>query len=154
MRPWPRLLLLALAAPLLLVNAAPAAAVVFEKEVPFVLGEWVDVSLTDGDVTIYRLKIDREGSMLDKAMRPGRSADFAQHVDLKIEYTNAAKKDWKAKVRAVWADADGLTIDGFDGSENLDHEESHEIGKSSLSTIKYGLDRAKTLKLRVELQPD
>lgn len=139
----------------LVLVAAPAAfAGEVEKRVPFVLGEWIDLGASDGPVTLHRIRIERQtGITKSKLMRPGNS-QYLTDVQVQLEFTNEATRDWEARVDLEWLDADGQAIDGYDDGENLDSESRHDLQTVTLSTLRYGLARAKTLTLRIEFHPE
>lgn len=145
---------LALAASVL--AALPAHAAVVQKEVPFVLDEWITLEVTDGPVTLHRVKLASDAGPMSRPglARPGESHSFLRPVQVVLEYTNAGKDDWEAQLRLVWVDAAGVEMDGFITKENLDHEEAKEKAKSSLATLRYAIDHAKTLNLRIEFRPE
>lgn len=154
MRPatMPRLVsLLALVA--LIVPAAWAGEV--EKKVNFALGEWVDLNSTDGPVTIHRVRLERQSGLTkSKLFRPGGGAVYTSDVQVQLEFTNDATHDWDAAVEVEWLDKDGESIDGYRGTESLDSESRRDLQTITLSTLKYGLDRAKKLRVRIEFHPE
>lgn len=146
--------ILALAATAVL-SASPARAGEVEKKVAFALGEWVALDSTDGPVTIHRIRIERQGGLTkSRLFRPGGGASYAADVQVQIEFTNDATRDWEAAVEVEWLDKDGVPIDGYRGEENLDSESRRDLQTITLSTLKYGLDRAKKLRVRLEFHPE
>jgi hypothetical protein len=73
---------------------------------------------------------------------------------VQIEFTNDATHDWEAAFEIEWLDKDGVAIDGYRGEENLDSESRRDLQTITLSTLKYGLDRAKKLRVRLEFHPE
>jgi len=139
---------------LALVGAGAAAAGEVEKRVPFELDRWVDLQSTDGPVTLHRLRVARQAAgAKSKLVRPGNSQYLAD-VQIQLEFTNDATRDWEARLEVEWLDADGAVIDGYGDSENLDSESRHDEQTVTLSTLRYGLERARTLKIRIRFQPD
>lgn len=125
-----------------------------EKTVTLKVGEWVDLAATDGPVTLHRIRLVREGGLTKSTfMRPGNSQYLAD-VQIQLEYTNDSTNDWEAKFDVEWLDADGQAIDGYRGQEGLDSEQRHDEQTVTLSTLKYGLDKAKKLKIRIDFNPD
>ncbi|MEO8198281.1 MAG: hypothetical protein ABI689_16300 [Thermoanaerobaculia bacterium] len=125
-----------------------------EKTVAFKLGEWIDLASTDGPVTLHRVRLVREGGLTKSTfMRPGNSQYLAD-VQIQLEFTNDSTKDWEAKFDVEWLDAAGDTIDGYRGTEGLDSEKRHDEQTVTLSTLKYGLDKARKLKIRIDTNPD
>ena len=143
---------LSFAAALLLTAAAHAGTA--DKTVAFKLGEWIDLASTDGPVTLHRIRIVREGGFTkSKFMRPGNS-EYLTDVQIQLEFTNDATRDWEAKFDIEWLDADGTTIDGYEGNEGLDSEKRHDEQTVTLSTLKYGLERARKFKIHIDFHPD
>jgi hypothetical protein len=86
-------------------------------------------------------------------MRPGNSQYLAD-VQIQLEYTNDSTNDWEAKFDVEWLDASGVAIDGYRGQEGLDSEKRHDQQTVTLSTLKYGLEKAKKLRIRLDYNPD
>ncbi len=109
---------------------------------------------TDGPVTLHRIRLVREGGITKSSfMRPGNSQYLAD-VQIQLEYTNDSTNDWEAKFDLEWLDSAGVAIDGYRGQEGLDSEKRHDEQTVTLSTLKYGIDRAKKLRIRIDFQPD
>jgi hypothetical protein len=143
-----------LALPLALALAAPAAAGEVEKSVPFALDQWWDLGVTDGPVTLHRIRITRQGKGLkSKLVRPLNS-EYLEDIQIQLEFTNDATKDWEARIDLEWLDAEGNPIDGYNDKETLDSESKHEEQTVTLSTLRYGVERAKKLELRITFQAD
>jgi hypothetical protein len=142
---------LALAA---LLFSLPAAAGEVAKSFTFELDKWFDLASTDGPVTIHRLRLERVGGGFTKLARLGGSSDYAASVELQIEYTNDASSDWKADVVVEWLDAKGEVIDGYRSDMNLDEDDRHELKKSTITTLRYGLDQARKLRVEIRTNPD
>lgn len=134
--------------------AAPSFAGTAEKTVAWKLGEWIELASTDGPVTLHRIRLVREGGLTKSSfMRPGNS-QYLVDVQIQLEFTNDSTNDWEAKFALEWMDGDGRVIDGYQGNEGLDSEKRHEVQTVTLSTLKYGLDKAKKLKIRIVTDPD
>ena len=145
------LLALSLALPL---AAAPAAAGEVEKSVPFRLDQWIDLAASDGPVTLHRIRVARQGAgAKSKFLRPGNS-EYLEDVQVQLEFSNDATRDWQARLDIEWLDAGGAAIDGYNDKESLDSESRHDEQTVTLSTLRYGLERAKTLKIRIEFELD
>ena len=143
---------LAAALSLFLPNATFAGTA--EKTVTLKLGEWVELASTDGPVTLHRIRLVREGGITKSSfMRPGNSQYLAD-VQIQLEFTNDSTNDWEAKFDLEWLDSAGVAIDGYRGQEGLDSEKRHDQQTVTLSTLKYGIDRAKKLRIRIDFQPD
>ena len=125
------------------------------KSVPFVLDEWIKLEISDGPVTIHRFRIEKKkgGITKSKLMRPG-NAEFLETIQIQIEYSNKSSRDWEADMDITWIDANGKTIDGYRDDEDLDDEEQYDQATVMLSTLKYGLERAKTLKIHISFEPE
>jgi hypothetical protein len=147
--------LLGSAALMLGAAAAPAASGDVDTTVAFELDHWFDFGATSGPVTLHRARIVRQTGAFTKStfFRPGNN-EFLATVQIQIEYSNSEKRDWKAHLDIVWLDGDGKPIDGYKGSEGLDGEKSHEKVTVTLSTLEYGLGRAKKLKIGISSEPD
>jgi hypothetical protein len=137
-----------------LLGAAAAQAAVFEAKVPFSFDQWFDVAAADGPVTLHRIRIVREkASAKSRIMRPGNS-EHLQDVQIQLEYTNDATRDWDVGMHVDWLDEKGVVIDGYNDDENLDSESRHDEVTVTLSTLRYGLDRARTLAIRLDSHPE
>jgi len=153
MRRWEAPVFLSLLASLALPLGAAAETV--NKTFPFDLDKWYDVGVTEGPVTIHRVRVARQGGMVTKSkiFRPGNS-EYLDSVQIQVEYSNTATRDWKADLRVVWTDDKDLVIDGYNGSEQLDERESFQHATVSLSTFKYGLEKARRLRVEIVLKPE
>ena len=142
------------AAAAVLVPALAAAGTV-TKTVPFKLDAWIELGAQDGPVTLHRIRVASQAGPFTKSMvfRPGNS-EFLATVQLQLEYTNTEKRDWQAALEVTWVDDAGAAIDGYNGEEGLDGEEERDKTTVTLSTLKYGLERARKLKVRIEFDPD
>ena len=145
---------LLLAAVLAVGAAAPGAPGQVDRKVPFQVDAWTTLDSTDGPLTLHRIRLAREHeSMKSKIMRPNNS-EFLQDVRIEIEFSNTASHDWKARIEYRWLDADGKPIDGYNNSENLDSDSRHELQTITLSTLRYGLEKAKTVEIHITYEPD
>ena len=134
--------------------AGTARAGVYEKQVPFAFDQWLDVNSNDGPTTLHRIRIVREhASAKSRIMRPGNS-EYLQDVQIQLEFTNDATHDWEVSMRVEWLDDQGKAIDGYNDDENLDSESRHDQATVTLSTLRYGLERAKTLSIRLDYHPE
>jgi hypothetical protein len=135
-------------------SSAAALAGTVEKTVPFALDQWIELASTDGPVTLHRLRLVRQGGVTKSTfMRPGNNKYLAD-VQIQLEFTNDSTNDWEARFEVEWVDGDGKVIDGYEGDEGLDSEQRHEQQTVTLSTLKYGIDKAKKLKIRITTNPD
>lgn len=122
----------------------------FETDKWFSLGD-----AGSGPVALHRIQVARQqGHFTSSTLsRPGNT-EFLAAIEIRIEYSNAATRDWKAKLRLTLLDEAGREIDGYSGTENLDEGEKHQIATIKLSTLKYGLERARKLRVSAELRPE
>ncbi len=147
-----RTLCLAAAAAALLPVATFAGTV--EKNVPFALDQWIELVSTDGPVTLHRLRLVRQGGVTKSSfMRPGNNK-YLDDVQIQLEFTNDSTNDWEARISIEWLDGDGKSIDGYQGDEGLDSEKRHEQQTVTISTLKYGIDKARKLAIRIDTNPD
>jgi hypothetical protein len=136
--------------------AAPAAAQApLDKTVPFELDKWYELNVKDGPITLHRLRLERQGGGGLKA-RVTRAADeeFTAPVKVELEYSNASSTDWKAAFRIAWVDEAGEAIDGYNGSHQLDEKKDFDRCGGTVTTLKYGLAKARRLRLRINVKPD
>lgn len=133
---------------------APSTAASVTRTADFELGTWLELGAKDGEVTLHRIRLVEVTGTITKSdfMRPS-GAGYLKTVQLQIEYTNPTTHDWEARVRVEWLDADGVPIDGHEGEEDLDKQEHHEVQTITISTLRYGLARAKTLTVSIEFGP-
>ena len=125
-----------------------------EKSVAFALDQWVELASTDGPVTLHRVRVVRQGGVTKSSfMRPGNNKDL-DDVQIQLEFTNESSNDWEARFAIEWLDGEGKVIDGYEGTEGLDSEQRHDQQTVTLSTLKYGIDKAKRLKIRIDTNPD
>ena len=109
----------------------------------------------EGPVTLHRIQVARQRGHLTKSalFRPGNS-EYLASIEIRLEYSNSATRDWKARFRLALLDDGGQEIDGYNGSEDLNEQESHNLVTIKLSTLKYGLERARKLRVVIECEPD
>ena len=144
------------AAGLSLLDPTAAEAAPFRRTVPFALDQWVDIGFQDGPVTIHRLRIERKSGLRgfkSVMSRPGNT-EFVQDVQIQIEFSNSSTSDWEVKASVVWLDANDQVIDGYRGDEGLGDGDSHELATMLFSTLKYGLEQARKLRIELSVQPD
>lgn len=134
---------------------APAAgAGEITKTYDFQLDNWIELKVEDGPLTLHRFRIEKAGSGGVNRLTRGGSSDYSTVLEIQLEYTNEATDDWKAHVVVEWLDERGNVIDGFRGNENLDEGDRHELKKMSVTTLKYGIEKARRLRLEVSFDPD
>ena len=106
-------------------------------------------------MTFHRIQVARQQGLFTKStlFRPGNS-EYLASIEIKLEYSNSATRDWKAKFRLALLDEGGLEIDGYNGTEDLNEQESHTLATIKLSTLKYALERARKLRVVIECEPE
>ena len=124
-------------------------------EKPFELDRWIELSVEDGPATLHRLRIQkvRGGLTKSKIFRPGND-HYLETVQIQIEYSNGSSRDWEVTIDIRWVDERGQTIDGYQGTEDLDEDEREELATVTLSTLSYGLDKADRLLIDLEFDRD
>ena len=134
--------------------ALPLAAGEVEKNVNFALEEWIELNATDGPVTLHRIRIAKQsGITKSKFLRPGNS-EYLQDVQIQLEFSNDTSRDWEARMEVEWLDGAGQPIDGYNDSETLGEDSRRDEQTVTLSTLKYGLDKAKKLRIAIRFEPD
>lgn len=133
---------------LLPLDSAEAATVT--KKFPFQLDKWFDVDFSEGPITIHRVRVRKmSAGFKSKVFRPGNS-EYLEDIEIAIEYTNDSSKDRELGLRVRWLDAGGTVIDGYNGEEDMDEESRHDETTNKLSTLRYGLDKARTLSVELD----
>lgn len=133
---------------------APAAAASVTRTAGFELGAWLILDATDGEVTVHRVRlVEVTGTITKSDLTRPSGAEYLKTVQFQIEYSNPTTREWEARVHLEWLDADGVVIDGYRGDEDLDTRESHDVQTITISTLRYGLARAKTLKVDIDFGP-
>ena len=130
---------------------ALAGAEVIDKEFPFELDKWYDINFEDGPITIHRVRVEAiEGNFKSRVFRPGlKNDEMVQDVQIQVEYSNDASRDYEAELEIFWLDSEGRRIDGYQGEEDMDEEERREEMTALRSTLVYGLEVAKTLSVKI-----
>jgi len=148
---------LLLVAALVLASSAvqPLGADTVKKSYSFELDKWYEIDAESGPVKLYRIRVERQsGAKTFKSILTRVHTDFATDVQIQIEYSNKSSKDWKGKMRIVWVDEKGETIDGYVGTESFGDETKHEVQTMLVSTLKYGLLRARKLEVEISVEKD
>ncbi len=135
----------------LVLVSVPGQAGEVSKSVPFELDRWVELEATDGPVTLHRIRLHRVsgGMTKSKLFRPGND-EFLETVRIELEYSNQSGSDWEVDIDLRWVDEAGRTIDGYHDEEDLDNDERYDDATVTLSTLRYGLERATTLELSLD----
>ncbi len=143
---------LALAVGLGATTAAEAATVA--KSYDFALDSWNEIGASDGPVTLHRIRLDLiEGRLTKSAMARPHNQQYLETARVQLEYTNESSAKWKARIDVRWLDGEGRVIDGLGANETLDRRSAKKVTGVSVSTLKYGLDRAKTLEVEIHYEP-
>lgn len=134
------------------VAVVPGAANALEvvKTFDFSLDEWQELESTEDAVTLHRIRLVRNQGRLTKAafQRP-YNQEYLEALQIELDYTNGGSKDKEVRVEVEWLDAEGEVIDGFGANEDLDKKSARKTTSTSLSTARYGLGKAETLKVRL-----
>jgi hypothetical protein len=148
-----RSLLLALFAAAAL--AAPAAAQpTVDKTLPFELDKWYELNVKEGPITLHRLHIERQGGVPLKARVTGTDEEFRVPLKVELEYSNIASTDWKAVVRITWLDESNEVIDGYNATSGLDEKKDFNRTGGTVVTLRYGLARARKLRVLISARPE
>ncbi len=136
-------------------GASPAAtAATFKQSYDFALDRWNEIESSDGPVTLHRIRIDLiEGRLTKSSISRPHNQDFLETARVQLEYTNESSAKWNARVTVKWLDADGKVIDGISANETLGKKSARKIAGVSVSTLKYGLEQAKTVEVEVHYEP-
>jgi hypothetical protein len=143
--PLPALLALVYLAPAEPLRAATT------KSFDFALETWFDVEHTEGAVTVHRARLTRKSggfSVKSPANEPNLQA-----VEVQIEYSNETDRKWKGWYTIRWLDENGTLIDGFQDKGGFTAKSARRLVNTSVTTLKYGLDRAKKLEIEIFLEP-
>ena len=139
---------------LTLLAAVPAAAGEVDKTFDFELDAWHEIDVVDGPVKLHRIRLDQKKDRLTKSTlsRP-YNQEYLENVRITLEYTNEATSGWKARLDVRWLDAEGRVIDGFGANEKLEKKAARQVVRVSVPTLKYGIERAETLEVKILFQP-
>ena len=157
---WARRMLLGLGALLILGGLAwtadTAEAGELSRTFPFELGTWYELDVTDGPVTLHRIRVRRrEGPVTKARLFRGVDTPYAETVVIELEYTNDTEdQEWEADILAHWVDSEGRPIDGYDDTESLNEDEGREIATMTIATLKYGIQVAKEFVVAIDFYED
>lgn len=140
-----------LAATVLAVPASAQTSV--DRTVPFELEKWFELNVKEGPITLHRIRLERVGGGL-KARVTGGEDEYRAAVKVELEYSNAASSDWRGVFRVSWVDESGETIDGYNGSHELEEKKDFMRTGGTVTTLRYGLARARKLRLLLNVKPD
>jgi hypothetical protein len=131
-----------------------AEATLLKQSCEFRLESWCDVEQTDGGVTIHRLRVTTTESGLRSISATNVLNDeYLKRIMVQIEYSNSGTRRYKSFVKVRWLDSEAEPIDGFGDEEGLEANKSHGLIKRSIGALKYGLVKAKTLEIEVNVNP-
>jgi len=137
------------------VLAAPASAQTsVDKTVPFELDKWYELNVKEGPITLHRIRLERAGGGGLKARVTGGEDEYRAQVKVDLEYSNVASADWRVVFRISWLDDGGETIDGYNGSHELEEKKDFNRTGGTVTTLRYGLARARKLRLLLNVKPD
>jgi hypothetical protein len=133
------------------IHAAGAA-----RTFAFEADKWFSLDdVKQGPITLHRIQVAHQKGLLTKSnlFRPG-NADYLASIEIRIEYSNSATRDMKARLQIALLDEAGRDMDGYNGKEDLDSEQKYQLITIKLSTLKYALERAKQLRVAIDSEPD
>jgi len=137
------------------VLAAPASAQTsVDRTVPFELDKWFELNVKEGPVTLHRIRLERVGGGGLKARVTGGEDEYRVAVKVELEYSNAASSDWRGVFRISWVDESGETIDGYNGSHELEEKKDFNRTGGTVTTLRYGLAHARKVRLLLNVKPD
>ncbi len=124
------------------------------KSYEFEVDRWHEIAVSDGPVTLHRIRIDRKEDRLTKSVlaRPYNQQNL-EPVRFQLDYSNGSSSKWRARITLRWLDEEGRVIDGFSANETLQKKSANKIAQASVATLKYGLERAKTLEVEIRFEP-
>lgn len=123
---------------------------------PYETDKWYQLDAApEGPVTLHRLQVARQRGLFTTSnlFRPGNT-EYLAAIEIRLEYSNSATTDWKARLQIAFLDEENREIDGYKGSEDLDEQQKHNVATIKLSTLKYALARARKLRVVIECEPD
>ena len=146
---------LALAATLALTAPLATHAAGVDRTENFALDHWYDLNVTDGPVTLHRIRVVKQTGPITKSLfvRPGNQ-QYSETIQFQLEYSNDATADWVADLDVALLDDQGTAIDGYHDGEGLGDGDRHEQATVTLSTLKYALERARKLRIRIRCEKD
>ena len=143
-----------LAATVLAAPAPASAQTSVDRTVPFELDKWYELNVKEGPVTLHRIRLERTSGGGLKARVTGGEDEYRVPVKVELEYSNISSTDWKAVFRVSWMDEGGETIDGYNGSHQLDEKKDFNRAGGTVTTLRYGLAHARKLRLLLNVKPD
>jgi len=147
--PW---MLTLLAATVL--SAPVSAQTSVDKTLPFELDKWYELNVKEGPITLHRIRLERGVGGGLKSRVTGGEDEYRAPLKVELEYSNAASSDWRVVFRISWTDDSGEAIDGYNGSHQLSEKKDFERTGGTVMTLRYGLARARKLRLLLNIKPD
>ena len=149
------MLAFALAVAAIAASAPDAAqATVLKHSCEFRLETWCDINLVDGPVTIHRARVTTtEAGLRSISATNVLNDEYIKRISVQIEYTNEGGRKYKSFVKVRWLDETGESIDGFGDEEGLEANKARGMIKRSIGALKYGLVKAKTIEVEVNVNP-
>ncbi len=138
----------------ILVVGHRAEATMLKQSCDFKLEGWCDINQSDGGVTIHRARVTTtEAGIRSISASNVLNDEYLKRIAVQIEYTNEGSRKYKSFVKVRWLDSDGEAIDGFGDEEGLEAHKTRGMIKRSIGALKYGLTRAKTIEVEVNVNP-
>ena len=147
-------LALALTIAAVVASGQRAEATVLHQSCDFRLEAWCDINQTDGSVTIHRARVTTtEAGLRSISATNVLNDDYLKRIAVQIEFTNEGGRTYKSRIKVKWLDADGEAIDGFTDDEGLESHTARGMIKRSIGALKYGLVKAKTFDVEINVNP-
>lgn len=123
------------------------------KQVPLKLGSWVTVEASEPPITLHRWILDKHpGPVPQKDWYFDPS--YHQLVFFQVEFSNPTGQDYNLHYLVELLDANNAVIDGFRGVLELDDGKVHSLVNAVFPTSRYGLTRARKVRVRFTVVPD
>ncbi|MEM6704280.1 MAG: hypothetical protein AAF690_16305 [Acidobacteriota bacterium] len=137
------------------VVAAPATAQKVQRTLPFEVDQWIDLEVVNGAITLHRFRIVRDNTLVEPKLL-GSKPDFEFHdgLQFQLEFTNDGDYNWKADVRLEWKDDREALIEGMSGQVTLNKRKRHHVRKVTDVALRYGIQRAQQLELKITVNPN
>ena len=149
-----RLVLFALAVVAIAASGQRAEATVLKQSCEFRLETWCDINQVDGSVTIHRARATTtEAGLRSISATNVLNDEYLKRIAVQIEYTNEGSRKYKSFVKVRWLDVDGEAIDGFGDEEGLEANKTRGMIKRSIGALTYGLVKAKTFEVEINVNP-
>lgn len=137
------------------VQALPATAQNVQRTIPFEVDQWVDLEVVNGAITLHRFRLVRDNTLVEPKLL-GSKPDFEFHdgLQFQLEFTNDGDYNWKADVRLEWKDDRDALIEGMAGQVTLNKRKRHHVRKVTDIALRYGIQRAEQLELKITVNPN